>query len=498
METSHFQFGNKPYGIPGVSSVHQPMSYQSWLEKYDNQKLYACSELEDTTTGAILLAKNAESFKELQQQPKNSWTLEYLFITDKTPAQKSWTHSCDTMDRYTNKKYSSETHFELIETHNGYCIIKARTQSLYSHHIRMQAKASNIPLLGDTQYSGTPYPFIFLHCQSLSLSNAKLNCNVAPPLIFKNLQYLKEPLLVHWLMSVDRRERLYKNLRTSSYRWIHDEGTPLRLDVLSGIGCAGWWREQPPSPQEVDLLKKFFTIMQIDHWRLMHHSGKRNQDQCLFDSIRQDAWDGKENKMRLNFRKESGLSCGLFLDQRDNRDWLEKNASGKNILNLFAYTGAFSVAAALGKAAQVTTVDLSKNYIDWCKHNFTLNTISTEKHLFYSMDTFDYLKYANKKQIFFDIVICDPPSFSRDKKGKIFKIEKDFKSLLEAICKILSPTGCIFFSTNYEGWTASQWILELQIALSAMNLTIKPKLSFQWDFEMTGERHMKAFLLKKK
>ncbi|MCC6138657.1 MAG: class I SAM-dependent rRNA methyltransferase [Bdellovibrionaceae bacterium] len=200
----------------------------------------------------------------------------------------------------------------------------------------------------------------------------------------------------------------------------------------------------------------------------------------------------------MEFKKESGLSCGLFLDQRDNRAWTQSVSANKNALNLFAYTGAFSVAAAIGGAQKVTTVDLSKNYIEWCKNNFVLNGLPIETHGFYAMDTMDYLKYAYKKELQFDLVICDPPSFSRDKKGNVFRVEKDFGELLLLACRVLSPNGRILFSTNYEKWTANRWEQELVKILKSEHLEITQKLSFQWDFETHNERHMKAFLLQKK
>lgn len=161
-----------------------------------------------------------------------------------------------------------------------------------------------------------------------------------------------------------------------------------------------------------------------------------------------------ENGLVYEIQPFSGYSTGLFLDQRENRKFLSGLASGKNVLNLFAYTCGFSVACAV-KGAQTTSVDLSKKYLDWGKRNFELNKIGLEEHEFIAQDTFEFLKRSEKKGMTYDLVIVDPPSFSRTKSGGVFSLKKDLGRLLRALVPVVNPAGTLFFSCNLSEWDSS-------------------------------------------
>ena len=161
----------------------------------------------------------------------------------------------------------------------------------------------------------------------------------------------------------------------------------------------------------------------------------------------------KEKGVFLEIRPFSGYSTGLFLDQRNNREWIASLSSGKEVLNLFSYTCAFSVASAT-KGGKTTSVDLSRKYLEWGKKNFQQNQIGLEGHQFIAQDTFVFLKQATKRQKKFDVVIVDPPSFSRTKDGKVFSLKKDFPSLLEATLSVIASPGVLFFSCNLSDWNS--------------------------------------------
>lgn len=143
------------------------------------------------------------------------------------------------------------------------------------------------------------------------------------------------------------------------------------------------------------------------------------------------------------------LDTGLFLDHRETRKWIQSLSRGKSVLNTFAYTGSFSVYAACGGAAATYSVDLSRVYCEWIKENLALNGLSPENNLVYKMDTLEFLRYARKKGLVFDIIIIDPPTFSKNK-GKSFSVQKDHPVLINEALDILSPSGFILFSNNYR------------------------------------------------
>ncbi len=143
------------------------------------------------------------------------------------------------------------------------------------------------------------------------------------------------------------------------------------------------------------------------------------------------------------------LDTGLFLDHRETRKWIAGQSKGKVVLNTFAYTGSFSVYAAKAGAAKTYSVDLSRTYCDWIKKNLELNNLPLEQNWIYKMDTLEFLNYAKRKKLAFDIIIIDPPTFSRNK-GQTFSVQKDHPALINAALEVLAPKGFILFSNNYK------------------------------------------------
>ena len=145
------------------------------------------------------------------------------------------------------------------------------------------------------------------------------------------------------------------------------------------------------------------------------------------------------------------MDTGLFLDHRETRHWIGEKSRGKVVLNTFAYTGSFSVYAAKAGATKTYSVDLSKTYCDWIKKNIELNHLPLDKNWVYKMETFEFFKYAQRKELRFDIIIIDPPTFSRHQ-GKNFSVERDHPLLINAALELLNPGGFILFSNNKRGF----------------------------------------------
>lgn len=147
------------------------------------------------------------------------------------------------------------------------------------------------------------------------------------------------------------------------------------------------------------------------------------------------------------------LDTGLFLDHRPTRQKVGQIASGKRFLNLFAYTGSFSVYAASAGAVYSETVDLSNTYLDWAKRNFALNQLDMSKHHIVRADVFQYLQAAEAEQKCFDLIVMDPPSFSNSKKMlDILDIQRDHVRLIDAAMRLLAREGILFFSNNLRSF----------------------------------------------
>lgn len=165
----------------------------------------------------------------------------------------------------------------------------------------------------------------------------------------------------------------------------------------------------------------------------------------------------RENGICYEISFQSGYSQGIFLDQRDNRAEVRRRmAPGMKLLNTFAYTGAFSVAAAMA-GAETTTLDLSQTYLDWAKRNLSHNSLDPASHHFCKGDAFHWLRRFAKQGRRFDGIVLDPPTFSRDEKGKVFRVENDFGELAALAAQVLAPGGWLLCCTNFRGMTPAEF-----------------------------------------
>jgi 23S rRNA (cytosine1962-C5)-methyltransferase len=158
----------------------------------------------------------------------------------------------------------------------------------------------------------------------------------------------------------------------------------------------------------------------------------------------------KESGLNFLINPFDYLDTGLFLDHRITRQWVRKDSLNKRVLNLFAYTGSFSVYAAAGKALHVTTVDMSNTYLQWAKKNMFLNGFTDpKKYTYLREDILTWISAASPAS--FDLIILDPPTFSNSKKmQRTWEIQRDHSELINRIQKLLSPGGILYFSGNYQ------------------------------------------------
>jgi 23S rRNA (cytosine1962-C5)-methyltransferase len=185
----------------------------------------------------------------------------------------------------------------------------------------------------------------------------------------------------------------------------------------------------------------------------------------------------KESGLKFLVNLTDYLDTGLFLDHRITRGMVKAECEGKRMLNLFCYTGSFSVYAASANASEVTSVDLSKTYLGWAEDNFKVNEFNeTNKYHFIHADVKQYLKTLKPNS--FDIVVMDPPTFSNSKRMKDFlEIQKDHVELLNDVLAATTKDGIVYFSTNY---TKFQIETESIKASSIKDIT---KATTPFDFE---------------
>ena len=175
--------------------------------------------------------------------------------------------------------------------------------------------------------------------------------------------------------------------------------------------------------------------------------GRKGQYQKASDEAG-DFFIVKENGLSFWVNLTDYLDTGLFLDHRDTRKLVREQSRDKRVLNLFAYTGSFSVYAAAGGASSVVTVDMSRTYLDWARRNMQLNQFEGDAYQYIQADVVAYLKTVPAAS--FDLIVMDPPTFSNSKRMEdVLDVQRDHVALILECLRLLSPRGVLFFSTNY-------------------------------------------------
>lgn len=168
----------------------------------------------------------------------------------------------------------------------------------------------------------------------------------------------------------------------------------------------------------------------------------------------------EENGMRLVADLYHGQKTGLFFDHRDNRQYVREVARGRRVLNLFSYTGGFSVAAALGGAVSVTSVDVARPAIEACRRNFEVNQVATP-HEEHAADVFEFLERAERERLSFDCVVCDPPSFAKSREQKKLA-ERTYVRLMSQAVRLVSPHG-LFCAASCTSQVSPTEFLDLMV-----------------------------------
>lgn len=207
-----------------------------------------------------------------------------------------------------------------------------------------------------------------------------------------------------------------------------------------------------------------------------------------------------ENGVKYSVFMNDGLMTGIFLDQHEVRDALINELGlGKRVLNMFSYTAAFSVAAAMGGAIETTSVDLAKRSRELSQAHFEANGLNVTNHHFVVMDVFEYFKYAKRKNLTFDLIVIDPPSFARNKK-QIFSVAKDYHRLISQALEVLSDDGTIIASTNAANLTVAQFKKQLEKGFASVKHEYIRLQQLPSDFTVNkadmSSNYLKVFTIK--
>ncbi|MDB6068745.1 MAG: Pseudouridine synthase [Pedosphaera sp.] len=468
-EDEHLLVVNKPAGM----NTHAPSPFAGegiyeWLRHREPRwsSLAIIHRLDKETSGILVFGKTPLANRSLTEQfTQHTIRKKYRLLTDR-PLKSSNFTVVSSLVRAGAKYLSrplhaggdrAETRFHVLGIEGGRTMVEAEPVTGRTHQIRVHAAAEGFPILGDTLYDGTPASRVFLHAAELTLKH---------PLTGHEATF-SSPASFDANARLTLRESVINPAETNAYRLLHGAADNSPGWYVDRLGEFLLSQSEAPldaaRQQELQRLVANFGARGAYHKTLNRQvrrsSVPQASPQLALGDAAPDPFAIRENGLEFELSFKEGYSVGLFLDQRDNRRRLLHNhvaadftlfpggAAGMEVLNTFAYTCAFSVAAAkLG--AHTTSLDLSKKYLEWGKRNFALNQLDPAAHDFIYGDAFDWMRRLAKKGRAFDLIILDPPTFSQSKEHGAFQAEKDYGRLVEAALPLLKPNAILFASTN--------------------------------------------------
>lgn len=306
------------------------------------------------------------------------------------------------------------------------------------------------------------------------LMNGDLECKLFR---FESLAQKERPAKV---LAEDLANRITKNLRklkpfiksgvTNAYR-VYDADIPEYSIAVDRYG--DWLHVQeyaPPKDIDPNVAQKRLNsalmtlpeVLSIPADQVVLKQRKQQKGSSQYEKQDDQRSTGNdqivfEHGARFIINLTDYLDTGLFLDHRPMRYWLQQQAKDKVVLNLFCYTGAASVHAAMGGASRVDSVDLSNTYLEWAKENFRLNKLKPERFNFIQADVVEWLADAQSK---YDLIFLDPPTFSNSKRMRDhFDVQRDHQELIDNAMKVLVPDGTLVFSNNFRKFKMDEAVL---------------------------------------
>ena len=284
----------------------------------------------------------------------------------------------------------------------------------------------------------------------------------------------------------EKRKAYYQDDLTTAFRLFNQEGDGfggLTVDLYGDYAVFSWYNSYVYQIRQTisEAFRQVFPEV-LGTYEKIRFKGLDYESAHVYGQEAPDFFTVLENGVLYQVFMKDGLMTGIFLDQHEVRGSLVDGlAMGKSLLNMFSYTAAFSVAAAMGGASQTTSVDLAKRSRELSQAHFQANGISTDDHRFIVMDVFEYFKYAKRKGLTYDVIVLDPPSFARNKK-QTFSVVKDYHKLISQSLEILNSGGIIIASTNAANVSRQKFTEQIDKGFAGRSYQILNKYGLPADF----------------
>jgi 23S rRNA (cytosine1962-C5)-methyltransferase len=393
----------------------------------------------------------------------------------------------------TPRRDDREAHatFEVLERRGRRSLVRLVPTTGRTHQLRAQLAAIAAPIVGDTLYGGALHRRLLLHADGLSLTHPTTGATLAlsspcPDELRRALDPKRtEPadLALELRLAAARRVGIATPGHTEAVRWVNGEvdGLPdATVDLYGVFAVLSLYRPF----EEVELARATEGMLELGvrgvylKQRPKHASriGETRQAAVapplpIAGEAAPDPMVIHEGGVPYEVRLGDGLSTGIFLDQRENRARVAALSEGKSVLNLFAYTGAFSVAAAHGGASRTMSVDVSSTSIEWARRNLERIGADPTRHEQSVSDVFEFLVKEKARTRRWDLVVLDPPSFSTTKRS-VFSAESEFVRLASMSMSVLRPGGILLACTNHRGISRAKFRRFLHEAARAANVHV--------------------------
>jgi 23S rRNA (cytosine1962-C5)-methyltransferase len=405
------------------------------ITQWYSRPLGVHSRLDIDTTGVIAFSKTPNGHVRLSTaQRKHQLTKTYLAVLSEVPSPRSgrW------IDQMPDGK-RAELSYKTEHVSANFCVVSVRLFSGRTHQIRFQFSKHGYPILGDGRYGDAidrQAPRTLLHSSSITLDDGHCVESSTPD----------DFSLALGLAPHRARTALVKSSHTDAYRLYNGLADGHEGWIVDRYGDYVWVRQNTGVPEGPmpKALGAYGLLAPKDRSRhtnpgAIHLSGQKAEDRIWV----------QENDVAYDVRFEGERSTGIFLDQRPQRAWLRKHAEGLEVLNTFAHSGAFSVAASVAGATSLN-LDLSKKWLSRVSDQISENGGDPRHHPTIHGDVFEWLPRLHKQGRQFDLVILDPPSTSVGKKRKRWSAAKQYSELVALAAPLIKPGGRLWSSTNHR------------------------------------------------
>ena len=374
------------------------------------------------------------------------------------------------------------TKFAIIVTMNRIRVSKRVEKKLAKGLVLLEASDLENVNLKDQEVEVQSQEGTFLGTAYLSQQNKGLGWFVSTDKVTFNQAFFE----TLFRQAKEKRSAYYQDELTTAFRLFNQEGDGfggLTVDLYGDYAVFSWYNSYVYQIRKVisEAFRQVFPEV-LGTYEKIRFKGLDYESAHVYGQEAPDFFTVLENGVLYQVFMNDGLMTGIFLDQHEVRGSLVDGlAMGKSLLNMFSYTAAFSVAAAMGGASQTTSVDLAKRSRELSQAHFQANGISTDDHRFIVMDVFEYFKYAKRKDLTYDVIVLDPPSFARNKK-QTFSVAKDYHKLISQSLEILNPEGIIIASTNAANVSRQKFTEQIDKGFAGRSYQILNKYGLPVDF----------------